>query len=195
VPKRDLVASLELPFHKGSLKVAEGLVFWPALREELFNSIFGARSTEDGPRLLRALARLRPRRPRSRHGALLSGHHPAPPEVADDSLDQRHEDGFSRPVRGPKRVRENCRAPSGMGKSSEANTCSGFASPATTLRRSFTINAMLYVTTLSLDLHPLLEGAVPTATLYPKRRELNNRRINLCLRWARGALYSHEPRG
>ena len=37
MPKRDLVASLEVPFHKGSLKVSEGLVFWPALREELFN--------------------------------------------------------------------------------------------------------------------------------------------------------------
>jgi hypothetical protein len=37
VPKRDLVAALEVPFHKGSLKVAEGLVLWPALHEELMN--------------------------------------------------------------------------------------------------------------------------------------------------------------
>jgi hypothetical protein len=37
VPKRDLVASLEVPFHKGSLKVAEGLQLWPALQEELMN--------------------------------------------------------------------------------------------------------------------------------------------------------------
>ena len=35
VLKRDLVAALEVPFHKGSLKVAEGLVLWPALQEEL----------------------------------------------------------------------------------------------------------------------------------------------------------------
>jgi hypothetical protein len=35
VPKRDLVAALEVPFHKGSLKVAEGLTLWPALQEEL----------------------------------------------------------------------------------------------------------------------------------------------------------------
>ena len=156
-------------------------MFWPAPGRS--SSIFSARSTKDGPRLLRALARLRPRRPCSRHGARLSEHHLAPPEVADDPLDQRHEDGFSRPVRGPKRVRENCRAPSGMGKASEANTCSGFAGPATPLRRSFTTNEMLYVATLSLDLHLLLEGAVPTATLYPKRRELNNRRIHFYLPW------------
>jgi hypothetical protein len=37
VPKRDLVAALEVPFHKGSLKVAEGLELWPALREELLS--------------------------------------------------------------------------------------------------------------------------------------------------------------
>ena len=35
VPKRDLVAALEVPFHSGTLKVAEGLELWPALREEL----------------------------------------------------------------------------------------------------------------------------------------------------------------
>jgi hypothetical protein len=37
VPKRDLVASLEVPFHSGVLKVAEGLTLWPTLREELLN--------------------------------------------------------------------------------------------------------------------------------------------------------------
>ncbi len=37
VPKRDLVAALEVPFHTGALKVAEGLELWPALREELLN--------------------------------------------------------------------------------------------------------------------------------------------------------------
>jgi hypothetical protein len=37
VPKRDLVAALEVPFHTGELKVAEGLELWPALREELLN--------------------------------------------------------------------------------------------------------------------------------------------------------------
>jgi hypothetical protein len=37
VPKRDLVAALEVPFHKGSLKVAEGLALWPALQEKLLN--------------------------------------------------------------------------------------------------------------------------------------------------------------
>ena len=35
VPKRDLVAALEVPFNKGTLKIAEGLALWPALREEL----------------------------------------------------------------------------------------------------------------------------------------------------------------
>ena len=35
VPKRDLVAALEVPFHTGALKVAEGLELWPALRKEL----------------------------------------------------------------------------------------------------------------------------------------------------------------
>ncbi len=35
VPKRDLVAALEVPFHTGALKVAEGLKLWPTLREEL----------------------------------------------------------------------------------------------------------------------------------------------------------------
>jgi hypothetical protein len=35
VPKRDLVAALEVPFHTGTLKVAEGLELWPALKGEL----------------------------------------------------------------------------------------------------------------------------------------------------------------
>lgn len=35
VPKRDLVAALEVPFHTGTLKVAEGLDLWPALKGEL----------------------------------------------------------------------------------------------------------------------------------------------------------------
>jgi hypothetical protein len=37
VPKRDLVAALEVPFHTGALKVAEGLTLWPTLKEELLN--------------------------------------------------------------------------------------------------------------------------------------------------------------
>jgi hypothetical protein len=37
VPKRDLFAALEVPFHNGTLKVAEGLPLWPTLREELLN--------------------------------------------------------------------------------------------------------------------------------------------------------------
>ena len=37
VPKRDLVAALEVSFHTGALKVAEGLTLWPALKEELLN--------------------------------------------------------------------------------------------------------------------------------------------------------------
>jgi hypothetical protein len=37
VPKLDLVAALEVPFHTGTLKVAEGLELWDALREELQN--------------------------------------------------------------------------------------------------------------------------------------------------------------
>ncbi len=37
VPKRDLVAALEVPFHTGILKVAEGLALWPALRGELLS--------------------------------------------------------------------------------------------------------------------------------------------------------------
>jgi hypothetical protein len=32
--KKDLVAALEVPFDKGTLKIAEGLELWPALREE-----------------------------------------------------------------------------------------------------------------------------------------------------------------
>jgi len=35
VPKRDLVAALEVPFHTGTLKVAEGLDLWPVLKGEL----------------------------------------------------------------------------------------------------------------------------------------------------------------
>jgi hypothetical protein len=35
VPKKDIVAALEVPFDKGTLKIAEGLELWPALREEL----------------------------------------------------------------------------------------------------------------------------------------------------------------
>jgi hypothetical protein len=37
VPKRDLVSALEVPFHTGELKVAEGLQLWGVLREELLN--------------------------------------------------------------------------------------------------------------------------------------------------------------
>jgi hypothetical protein len=37
VPKMDLVAALEVPFHTGILKVAQGLEGWPKLREELLN--------------------------------------------------------------------------------------------------------------------------------------------------------------
>jgi hypothetical protein len=37
VPKQDLVAALEVPLHKGTLKVAKGLELWSALREELLN--------------------------------------------------------------------------------------------------------------------------------------------------------------
>jgi hypothetical protein len=37
VPKRDIVGTLEVPFHTGALKVAENLELWPALREELLN--------------------------------------------------------------------------------------------------------------------------------------------------------------
>jgi hypothetical protein len=37
VPKIDLVAALEVPFHKGTLRVAEGLTLWPVLREEPLN--------------------------------------------------------------------------------------------------------------------------------------------------------------
>ena len=35
VPKKDLVAALEVPFDRDTLKIAEGLGLWPALREEL----------------------------------------------------------------------------------------------------------------------------------------------------------------
>jgi hypothetical protein len=35
VPKKDLVAALEVSFDKDSLKIAEGLELWPMLREKL----------------------------------------------------------------------------------------------------------------------------------------------------------------
>jgi hypothetical protein len=35
VPKKDLVAALEVPFDRGTLKIAVGLELRPALREEL----------------------------------------------------------------------------------------------------------------------------------------------------------------
>lgn len=35
VPKKDLVAALEVPFHSKTLRVAEGLELWGVLREEL----------------------------------------------------------------------------------------------------------------------------------------------------------------
>src|SRR5215203_5976556 len=35
VPKQDLVSALEVPFHKETLKVAEGLKLWDVLRKEL----------------------------------------------------------------------------------------------------------------------------------------------------------------
>ena len=37
VPKKDVVAALEVPFDKETLRVAEGLPLWPTLREELLN--------------------------------------------------------------------------------------------------------------------------------------------------------------
>jgi hypothetical protein len=37
VPKRDLVGALEVPFHTGRLKIAEGMVLWPALKKELLS--------------------------------------------------------------------------------------------------------------------------------------------------------------
>ena len=37
VPKRDLVGALEVPFHTGKLKIAEGMVLWPALKKELLS--------------------------------------------------------------------------------------------------------------------------------------------------------------
>jgi hypothetical protein len=37
VPKKDLVAALEVPFDRNRLKIAEGLALWPVLREELQN--------------------------------------------------------------------------------------------------------------------------------------------------------------
>ncbi len=35
VPKRDLVGALEVPFHTGGLKIAEGIPLWPTLKKEL----------------------------------------------------------------------------------------------------------------------------------------------------------------
>lgn len=35
VPKKDLIAALEVPFHSGKVKVAGGLALWDVLREEL----------------------------------------------------------------------------------------------------------------------------------------------------------------
>jgi hypothetical protein len=37
VPKKDLVAALEVPFDTGTLKVAESLELWPTLKDELLN--------------------------------------------------------------------------------------------------------------------------------------------------------------
>ncbi len=37
VPKENLVAALEVPFHNGAVRVAEGLAAWPALRAEMLN--------------------------------------------------------------------------------------------------------------------------------------------------------------
>jgi hypothetical protein len=37
VPKKDLVAALEVPLDTGSLKVAESLELWPTLKDELLN--------------------------------------------------------------------------------------------------------------------------------------------------------------
>src|SRR5215204_5280947 len=37
VPKRDLVAALEVPFHTGELKIAKGLELAPTLRKQLLN--------------------------------------------------------------------------------------------------------------------------------------------------------------
>ena len=37
VPKKDLIAALEVPFDTGTLKVAEGLQLWPTLKDELLN--------------------------------------------------------------------------------------------------------------------------------------------------------------
>ncbi len=37
MPRRDLASALEVPFHTGRLKVAEGLELWNVLREELLN--------------------------------------------------------------------------------------------------------------------------------------------------------------
>jgi hypothetical protein len=52
----------------------------------------------------------------------------------------------------------------------------GFAGTAATLRRDSSNNRVPYVATLSTGPYLLLEGATPTAILYPKRRRVNNRR-------------------
>ena len=63
----------------------------------------------------------------------------------------------------------------------------GFAGSATTLRRGFTTNRVLYVATLSIGLYLLLEGAIPTAKLYPKRRGVNKQ-------FARAPRIARKPR-
>jgi hypothetical protein len=35
IPRKDVIAALEVPFHTGELRVAEGLELWPVLRSEL----------------------------------------------------------------------------------------------------------------------------------------------------------------
>jgi hypothetical protein len=37
VPKRDLVGALEVAFHTGKLRIAEGMELWPALKKELLS--------------------------------------------------------------------------------------------------------------------------------------------------------------
>jgi hypothetical protein len=61
----------------------------------------------------------------------------------------------------------------------------GFAGTAATLRRGSSTNRVPYVATLSIGPYLLLEGALPTTILYPKRRGSNNR----------SALRLGEPRG
>ena len=54
----------------------------------------------------------------------------------------------------------------------------GFTGAAATLRRGPSNNRVPYVATLSTGPYLLLEGATPTAILYPKRRGVNNRRAS-----------------